>query len=577
MRIFRHISALIFTALLSFSALGQNEVELNINQETSDYDVANAQYLMIEAQKFFLLEDYDRALAYLQQSLEVDPKNDAAYFKTAEIHLVKEDYSAGLEAIDIAIRLQPKNKYYYVLGAELQKASKDLEGAAIYYNLMITNASGYSSYALSVVEVYNALGKQSEALDLLNNLESENGLSPLQQEVKVDLLIRNGDKKGAEDYLQKLLQLQPSNLQYAYKYASLLTEFGDVQTSIDFINQQSTLSDELTFLQMNNFRISDDSLAHSDLLKSVFVNDESTITQKAQILGYWVITGKFVSQLPLADSLQTELSNQYPDDPIVVENGALLHTKLAELLTDGNHESKAIGYYKKLARLKPGDYQVWQRVLGYEYRNKLWNDLLEDAEEALDLFPNQAAFYIYLASAHTGLKDFDEAESLLSQANRMAFSNELLKAQILGKQAELEFARGNSANAISLFERAIASPQIDSGTILAYAEAVLESDPNKSLELSNRLSQNMSKNIQLVRIKAMALFNLANYSEAQTVLENAFQESPNDFGGALLELAGDTLFKLNLVDEALEKWKAAQKKGGASEKIEQKIANKQFN
>ena len=173
-QIVKQINKLLFLALiwiLSAFSLKAWQVESTLKKETSKYDQANAEYLLIEAQKYFLLEDYERAIAFLDKSIDVDEKNHAAWFKKAEIYLAKNDTKKGVEAIQKAIALSSNNKYYYVLAAELEKANRNPEGAARYYELMASYTPDYQVYLVELANVFQAVGKTREAIELFRKQE----------------------------------------------------------------------------------------------------------------------------------------------------------------------------------------------------------------------------------------------------------------------------------------------------------------------------------------------------------------------------------------------------------------------
>lgn len=551
-----------------------------MKEELTPYERANSEYLLIEAQKFFLLEDYKRAVAFLDKALEVDQENHAAYFKMAEVQLILGEHTAGLTAIDKAIELQKDNKYYYVLAAQLQKASQNFAGAAQYYELMIANATNYNAYLIEITEVYENLGQLDKALEVLDQSEKGGGLSLDQKSRKVDLLVKTNKGKQAISYLATLFDENPTNSDILYKYAYTLSSNQKTEEAIELLEGHELKTNELILLLADNYQRSGDSEKQKDLILRIHADREASLSMKTLLLGQWAFSGDLNDKTSIIDSLQVKMDEDYPDEPLVIENGGLLYTKLAQTSTDDqrtHYENKAVSYFKKLTKLRPGDFQVWNKILGYEYQQQAWDKLAASAEEALDLFPNQAIFYIYLASANQGLQEYDEAESLLRQASRMALSNQLLKSQILGKQAALALATGESEKAMSLFEEAMSLEQVHPESILSYADVLATSDAQKSLSLINSVIDSPFKNLQFIRIKAKALFNLTNYSEANTLLTEGLNQFPGQANGKTLELSGDILFKLNLIDEALEQWKAAKAKGNGSDKLDQKIENKQYN
>ncbi len=566
---------------LSLNGFSQEkEVEVILQEGLTPYERSNSEFLLIEAQKFFLLEDYKRSLAFLDKALEVDQENHAAHFKMAEVHLILGDHTKGLSAIDKAIEIKQDNKYYYVLAAQLQKASQNLEGAAQYYELMLGNASQYDAYLIEITEVYEELNQLNKALDVLNQAESNgSGLSFDQKSRKIDLMIKAGENEKAISYLDQFFKENPKNTEVLYKYSYVLASTDQIDASIKLLEQNELKTNELILLLVENYQRTNAIDKQRDLILKVYGDSEASLSMKTLLLGQLAFSSDLTDKANFIDSLQTVMDKQYPQERLVIENGGLLYTKLAQTVTGEQRvafENRAMGYFKKLTKVRPGDFQIWSKILAYEYQQENWEALAASAEEALDLFPNQAIFYIYLANANQELKEFQEAKSLLMQASRMTRSNELLQSQILGKQASLSLAMDNETEAIKLFEESLSLSQVHPESVVGYSEYLSSVNPQKAIDLINTVLNTPFKNLQFIRIKAMALFNLKNYSEANTLLTQGLNEFTGQQNGKTLELSGDILFKLNLIDDALVQWKAAKKLGNVSDKLDQKIENKQY-
>lgn len=573
------ISLLSLTFLLSSIASFAQTEETVLKEELTAYDRSNSEYLLIEAQKFYLLENYKKSLAFLDQALEVDKDNHAAYFKIAEIALIESDHTKGLNAIDKAIALQKDNKYYYILGAELQKASQNLAGAAEYYDLMLANTKGINAYLLQITDVYESLNQIDKALEILEKIEP-NSLNSEQKSKKVQLLIKANKQDQAIQYLAKLFKESPKNNELLYQYAYILSINEQVEEAISVLEKSTLNTNELTLLLAENYQRIGASDKQKQLILELHNDPEATLSMKTLLLGQWAFSSDLSTKANLIDSLQTQMNLDYPNEPLVIENGGLLYTKLAQSTTGQQRlifEKMAIDYFRRLTKLRPGDFDVWNKILAHSYQQESWEALASTAEEALDLFPNQAVFYIYLASANQGLNKFKEAESLLNQASRMAMSNEFLKSQILGKQATLAIAMKEQEKAKLLFEQSIAFKQPHPESIASYADFLTANEPQKALNLIETVMDSPFKNLQFIRIKAQALFNLTKYSEADVLLTEGFNKFPIQQNGKSLELSGDILFKLDMINRAVEQWEAAKKLGGTSDKLDQKIDNRQYN
>lgn len=572
-----YIFILSLLLLAGYSAVSQN-VESKLKEETTKYERANAEFMMIEAQKFFLLEDYERALAFLDKSLEVDDENHAAYFKKAEIYLIESEYKKGLDAIRKAIGIIPNNKYYYVLGAELEKADRNLEGAAKFYELMVENATQYKAYLIELASTYQGVDLVKEAIEVFESFDDLD----LDQNMKlVELYMQNSKEKNAIDLMEQLKSEYPSDNDLKYQYANLLNLVGDTDLAIKTLEAEPNKTAEMRLLLSELYEGTGSTNSQNRLLIESFSDPNASLTDKTLLLGQMLLeTSPDDLPINLIDSLQTSLEYRYPNELVAIENGSYVYSKLAEI-TEGNQKDlfnqKAINRYQKLKELKPGDFKVWDKVLTYEYNSNDWEALSADAEEALSLYPNQAIFYIYLASAKINQNEVNEAEDLLNQASRMSRNNELLTSQILGKQAEIAQLKSDSSTANQLYQKAIRLPVIHPETTISYGEfrsnySISEAF-TKGETVPTETKTKRSKQRELAYNTAFTLYKDGDLNGALIAMIPKIQEFENKRDGEAVELYGDIFAQLNLVDLAVKYWKLAKTFGGTSDKIDQKIAN----
>ena len=553
-------------------------VEGKLKEETTKYEQANAEYMMIEAEKFFLLEDFERALAFLDKSLEVDKKNHAAFFKKAEIYLAQNKPEEGLKAIKEAINLVQNNKYYYVLGAQLEKADKNMEGAARFYDLMVKQTTDFQTYLVELATTYQAIGQTKNAIQVF---EKQENLSLDQTMKLVEMYVQDSKEKNAVQLMETLLKKYPSDFDLKYQYANLLSTIGETDKAIAALEAEPSKTAEMRLLLSNLYSGNGQANAKYDLLLESFGDPEASLTDKTLLLGQLMLESGEDLPVNLVDSLQTSLEYQYPDEALAIENGTYVYSKLAEV-TEGNqkelYQLKAINRYKQLKDLKPGDFKVWDKVLSYEYNSGDWETLSADAEEALSLYPNQAVFYIYLASAKINLKETDEAEDLLNQASRMTRSNPLLTSQILGKQAEVAQLNGNITLANQLYEQAIKLNQIHPETSLSYGKFIANNDTTQKTteSVSDRFTKR-SKELDDIYKRALTLYFQGDLSQAFVLLLSNIHTFEDNKDGAATELYGDIYYRLKLPDIAMKYWIKAKEFGGASDKIDQKIASGKIN
>ncbi|MEC7753149.1 tetratricopeptide repeat protein [Roseivirga sp. UBA1976] len=574
-QIVKQINKLLFLALiwiLSAFSLKAWQVESTLKKETSKYDQANAEYLLIEAQKYFLLEDYERAIAFLDKSIDVDEKNHAAWFKKAEIYLAKNDTKKGVEAIQKAIALSSNNKYYYVLAAELEKANRNPEGAARYYELMASYTPDYQVYLVELANVFQAVGKTREAIELFRKQES----LTLDQSMKlVEMLMQSSKEKEAITLMEQLVIDYPLDMDIKYQYANVLSSSGQQTEAIQFLENQTSMNAAMRLLLSDLYASQGQSDAKFQLLTRSFNDPNASLSDKVLLLGQLLLENSSQPPVGLIDSLQTALENQYPNEPLAIENGAYVYTKLAEQTSGPQRalfRTKSIEKYQQLKDLKPGDFKVWDKVLTHAYENENWKQLNIDAEEALSLFPNQAIFYIYLASAKIELNELDEASDLLGQATRMTRANTLLKSQILAKQAQIAFLNGQTETADSLLKEAVSLEEVHPDALKQNGEILLSRVEKNAAPVSEK-----SAELKKVKESAEKLYANGQYNQALITLLHYIHTFEDLNDGATLELFGDTYFQIKLNALAVKYWKMAKELGGGSEKLDQKIASGQIN
>ena len=93
-----------------------------------------AEFYFTEGEKFFILEDYAKALLYYQRTLEITPENATIHYKIAEVlsrSNKQEDLLKASFSIENALKLEKKNKYFYLLAANIYGSLTKFDKAAV--------------------------------------------------------------------------------------------------------------------------------------------------------------------------------------------------------------------------------------------------------------------------------------------------------------------------------------------------------------------------------------------------------------------------------------------------------------
>ncbi|MDH3711184.1 MAG: tetratricopeptide repeat protein, partial [Cyclobacteriaceae bacterium] len=93
-------------------------------------NLLQAEIIFLEGEKYYMIEDYGKALIFFQKSLELNPDNPACHYKIAQILLLGDEIDKALIYASKALELDPQNKYYYLLNADIYSKQSNFNAAA---------------------------------------------------------------------------------------------------------------------------------------------------------------------------------------------------------------------------------------------------------------------------------------------------------------------------------------------------------------------------------------------------------------------------------------------------------------
>ena len=142
--------------LLPLTAIGQKK-----KRESEDAPrgirLREAEFYFTEGEKFFILEDYAKALVYYQRALDINSDNGTIHYKIAEVlskSNKQDDLVKASVSIENALRLERENKYFYLLAATIYNSLARFDKAAQAYEAMVHEIKGTEEYLYEVAAVY---------------------------------------------------------------------------------------------------------------------------------------------------------------------------------------------------------------------------------------------------------------------------------------------------------------------------------------------------------------------------------------------------------------------------------------
>jgi len=523
--------------------------------------------LLVEGQKFFIIDDYAKALQQFQRAAEVAPQNATVQYKMAQVLIKSKRLDDALAPAKRAVQLDPSNPYYRLQLAQVHEQQGNYALTVKTYEDLINALPGQEQYLYQLGALHYFEGKYDKALEAYNRAQAFYGINKevtLQKQniykklkqydkafaignalveaypnepgylvMQLRLAEEIGQPAQAKGYLQKLMAVDPDNPEYQLKYVQLAL--------LD--NPQQALYPNL---------------------KAVFQNQRVAIKDKAAILqGLSSAQSTFLTEAQFGElnTLLEEQAGNQPDYWLFA----------GQSYRQQNQLGLAVQAFGRAAEGGNTDLEVLRWLVSTELSMGLFNKAYEHANTSIEVYPNEPLFFVYAAMAATYQQKLNRAQQQLSTARLMVRNNPEQQAQWQVAQAVLYRAQQNSAQATQAFEKAF---ELAPGNALVrchYALFIAPQNPKKALQLTTQLVAQNTQQPNQLHAHAWSLYHNQQYNQALDFIIKATKHSQN---GMHFEHYGDILFQLGQVDEAVTQWQKAAALPLASGKINQKIASR---
>ncbi|MEM6698799.1 MAG: tetratricopeptide repeat protein [Bacteroidota bacterium] len=538
-------------------------------------DVADVKQeeLFIDAQREKVLGNYEKAEALFKAILDKTTENATVYFSLAQVLSQLEKDEEAVQMAEKAVAFEPDNTWYKIYLSEIyEKTGNDLKAAQVYEQLAKSNPDKidyYNSWAFYLIRAQ----KIEEAIEVYNLIEKQQGISETTIRKKHTLYLGLGNTKKAGKELETLAKNFPQQLEYQHLLAACYTQFNQADKAKSvYQNILSINPDDPKALMALKGKGDSNSKDIYAQLGFLFEKSSIKIDDKIKELLPLIqdaIQSNNPSKLDKTLELTATLVKVHPEEAkAYAARGDLLYHK-------GELEEAKIAYLKTI-ELDESVYPVWEQLMYIYWQQKEYNALIDAAEEAIDIFPNQARIYFMNGLALQELKDHEDALDLFQEASLMVSGNQQLKADLLRQMGISYQELKQYAQADKIFEQAVALNPTSSALLNAYSYALAkrgEQLPKAAQMIEKAIKQSPNQAI-LEHTYAWVLYKQGKFKDARKWMESAIEKQAD---ALFIEHYGDILFKLGDKEAALANWKKAQEMGMQSKELERKIAEQKLN
>jgi len=549
----------------------------------SGLKLREAEFYFTEGEKFFILEDYAKALLYYQRALEITPDNATIHYKIAEVlsrsnkqeELLKASFS-----IENALKLEKKNKYFYLLAANIYGSLTRFDKAAATYETLVQEVPGTEEYLYELAAVYQYANKFDDAVKTYNRAENILGVSEVSSVQKMRILIEQGKMKEGIAEGEKLINAFPGEERYIMAFAEILSQKGyrnDAIKSLEKFTAENKDVGNAEMLLAGMYRDNNQEEKARPLLLKLFEDNSIEASSKVIILASYNAElnqnkAKKISDLDkenFALSLFEKLEKASPENPNVHIIGGDLY-----LATGKTRE--AVKEYVIAVESSDVNYEVWQNLIYLEVQLESFDDVIKHSDDALELFPNQGMLYYFNGVAHLRKRQYQEAIGSLEQAKKIAKADSNFMSDVSNMLGDAYNATKAYEKSDKAFDEALTLNPVNNSALnnYSYYLALRKTNLEKAEKMSAQLTKNNPDNPTFLDTYAWVLYTREKYKEARKVIERAI--TTGNANATHFEHYGDILFKLGDVNGAVEQWQKARGMNANSESLNKKIANRKM-
>lgn len=168
--------------------------------------------LLQAAHVAYMQEDYDTMISFCEQALTVDADNAMASYMMAQALLGKGDMVGGIARLTKAIAQDENLGDARLLRAQVLMRMGDIDGAKEDADWLLAHTEGQEDVLLLVARLQHAKGNDDDAIATYGQIIELNPFHIEAYSERGKIRFDRGDKKGAEEDMQKVLELNPHAL-----------------------------------------------------------------------------------------------------------------------------------------------------------------------------------------------------------------------------------------------------------------------------------------------------------------------------------------------------------------------------
>ncbi len=523
----------------------------------------------IEGMKFYIIEEYAKALVIFEKTLKNDSENSALNFQIASTHFKLNNLEKAIPFAKKAFELNKNNIQYGEMVAGLHAKNGDFQNASNVYKFLFEKFPSNSEIGLNLAATYYSQGKYEEVLKIYELIELNLGPSQELSNQKQQLLLKLNRPKDAIAEGEKLIKADPNEVENYIDQAELLIRNNKETEAIGFIDKALKINPEsgqAHILLADIARRKNDLAGMYQQLNLACADKNLEGGALAKILFNFLESVPETSDSAPKEKLISKIIEIHPHEP----RGYLM---MGDMLYIKGSKKEANENYLKAINFEKNNNQIWQRILAIDNELSAFKEQIAHSEAAIELYPNQAIFWYYSGSANFMLNKNEPAIEALEEAQRLAGDEKELNIVIYSILGETYNRIKKHEKSDEAYNNVLKLDPTNDGVAnnYSYYLALRNQKLDYAAEIAAKVVERNPTNSTFLDTYGWVLYIKKDFEKAKQYLEKAYQFNGGK-SGVIAEHYGDVLFKVGEKDKAMEIWKKAILLAPNNKELEKKIA-----
>lgn len=426
-----------------------NYAQVDFNKKPDD-DLGNFedefQELFYEALKQKGIENYDRSVEALLKCIALDDDVPVLYFELGKNYGKLKNFGDAEDALKKAVSLEPDNEWFldelygfYAAQNDYDKAIKTVKQLVKYH----------PDYKEDLASLYLRTKKYDEALELLDELDAEFGISMSRDILRNRIYKATGRKK---DQIKNLEARVENNPDKESNYLALIFRYSENNENEKAFETAKELlkinpNSQLVHLALYKFYLDDNEAKKAiESMKIVVKSSKIKPEAKLKVLSDFV---KFVKENPEYEADLVEATTMVSDS-----NNEKSLTELGQYYLSKNNKPKALEYFQEALKQDADNFGIIRNVLLLQIDLLQYKKAEENSTKALEKYPSQPIFYLINGVALNKLNRAKEAIESLETGLDYIIDDIKMEADFYNQLSKAHTLLNNTAKAKTFSDKA---------------------------------------------------------------------------------------------------------------------------